>query len=42
MRDKPLRFARFWILQAITVAVVMLPVSYVRGRESAPDIGESG
>ena len=39
MRDRPLRFARFWILQAITVAVVMLPVSYLLGRESAPDVG---
>jgi steroid 5-alpha reductase family enzyme len=26
MRDKPLAFARFWILQAVTVWVVMLPV----------------
>ena len=29
MREDPLRFARFWLLQAITVAVVMLPVSYL-------------
>lgn len=36
MRDKPLRFARFWLLQAITVAVVMLPVSYLLDRDSAP------
>jgi steroid 5-alpha reductase family enzyme len=39
MRDKPLRFARFWLLQAITVAVVMLPVSYLLDREGAPGFG---
>jgi len=39
MRDKPLRFARFWLLQAITVAVVMLPVSYLLGRDDAPGAG---
>ncbi len=39
MRDKPLRFARFWLLQAISVAVIMLPVSYLLGRESTPDFG---
>jgi steroid 5-alpha reductase family enzyme len=39
MRDKPLRFARFWLLQAISVAVIMLPVSYILGRDSAPDFG---
>jgi steroid 5-alpha reductase family enzyme len=33
MRDQPLRFARFWLLQAITVAVVMLPVSYLLDRD---------
>ena len=32
MRDKPLRFARFWLLQAIAVAVIMLPVSYLLDR----------
>jgi len=26
MRDKPLRFARFWILQAMAVAIIVLPV----------------
>ena len=31
MRDNPLRFARFWLLQAISVAVIMLPVSYLLG-----------
>ena len=36
MRDKPLRFARFWLLQAITVAVVMLPVSYLLDQEHPP------
>jgi steroid 5-alpha reductase family enzyme len=29
IREDPLRFGRFWLLQAITVAVVMLPVSYL-------------
>ncbi len=39
MRDEPLRFARFWLLQAITVAVVMLPVSYLLDRDHAPGFG---
>jgi len=39
MRDRPLRFARFWFLQAISVAVIMLPVSYLLGRDSAPGVG---
>ncbi len=39
MRDKPLRFARFWLLQAITVAVVMLPVTYLLDRSDPPGIG---
>jgi steroid 5-alpha reductase family enzyme len=39
MRDKPLRFARFWLLQAITVAVVMLPVSYLLDRQHPPGVG---
>jgi steroid 5-alpha reductase family enzyme len=39
MRDKPLRFARFWILQAVSVAVIMLPVSYLLGRKSVPGFG---
>ena len=39
MRDKPLRFARFWLLQAITVAVVMLPVSYLLGSGDPPGLG---
>jgi steroid 5-alpha reductase family enzyme len=39
MRDKPLRFARFWLLQAISVAVIMLPVSYLLGRDGAPGFG---
>jgi len=39
MREKPLRFARFWLLQAISVAVIMLPVSYLLGRDSAPGFG---
>ena len=39
MRDRPLRFARFWLLQAISVAVIMLPVSYLLGRSAAPGFG---
>jgi len=39
MRDKPLLFARFWLLQAISVAVIMLPVSYLLGRGGAPSFG---
>jgi steroid 5-alpha reductase family enzyme len=39
MRDDPLRFARFWILQTMTVAVVMLPVSYLLGRNDTPGFG---
>jgi steroid 5-alpha reductase family enzyme len=39
MRDEPLRFARFWLLQALTVAVVMLPVSYLLDRSHAPGLG---
>lgn len=39
IRDRPLRFARFWLLQAITVAVVMLPVSYLLDRDHPPGVG---
>jgi len=39
MRDKPLRFARFWLLQAVAVAVIMLPVSYLLDRSGAPGLG---
>jgi steroid 5-alpha reductase family enzyme len=39
MRDDPLRFARFGLLQAITVAVVMLPVTYLLDRDDPPGIG---
>ena len=39
MRERPLRFARFWLLQAITVAVVMLPVSYLLDRDHPPGFG---
>jgi len=42
MRDKPLRFARFWLLQAIAVAVIMLPVSYLLDRRDAPAFGAWG
>lgn len=36
MRDKPLRFARFWLMQAIAVAMIMLPVSYLLDCSDAP------
>lgn len=39
MRDKPLRFARFWLLQAIAVATIMLPVTYLLDRSDAPGFG---
>jgi steroid 5-alpha reductase family enzyme len=39
MRDKPLRFARFWLLQALAVAVIMLPVTYLLDRSDAPGFG---
>ena len=39
MRDDPLRFARFWVLQAIAVAVVMLPVSYFLDSDHPPGFG---
>jgi steroid 5-alpha reductase family enzyme len=39
MRERPLRFARFWLLQAVTVAVVMLPVSYLLDRDHPPGFG---
>src|SRR3954467_14158058 len=39
MRDNPLRFVRFWLLQAISVAVIMLPVSYLLGEDAAPGFG---
>ncbi len=39
MRGNPLRFASFWLLQAITVGVVMLPVSYLLGLDGAPKFG---
>jgi steroid 5-alpha reductase family enzyme len=42
IREEPLRFARFWLLQAITVAVVMLPVSYLLDRDHPPAIGGWG
>src|SRR3954467_3260089 len=36
MRDKPLRFARFWLLQAISVAVIMLPTADLLAHTDAP------
>lgn len=39
MRDDPRRFARFWLLQAVTVALVMLPVSYLLERDHPPHFG---
>jgi steroid 5-alpha reductase family enzyme len=45
MRDHPLRFARFWILQAITVWIVMLPVTLLfsgSGRPGLPILSAIG
>ena len=42
IRDDPLRFGRFWLLQAITVAVVMLPVTYLLDRDHPPGFGVWG
>ena len=42
MRDKPLRFARFWLLQAIAVAVIMLPVSYLLDRSDSSRLRSAG
>jgi steroid 5-alpha reductase family enzyme len=39
MRERPLRFARFWLLQAVTVAVVMLPVTYLLDRDDPSGFG---
>ncbi len=39
IRENPLRFGRFWLLQAITVAVVMLPVSYLLDRDHPSGLG---
>jgi steroid 5-alpha reductase family enzyme len=39
MRDRPLRFARFWLLQAISVAVIMLPVTYLLDQDDPPGFG---
>ena len=39
IREDTLRFARFWLLQAITVAVVMLPASYLLDQEHPPGFG---
>lgn len=34
MRERPLVFARFWALQALSVAVILLPATLVLGRPS--------
>ena len=39
MRDDPLRFARFWLLQALSVAVIMLPVTYLLDDDDPPGFG---
>jgi len=36
MRDKPLKFAKFWILQALAVFVILLPVSASAASTAAP------
>jgi steroid 5-alpha reductase family enzyme len=38
MRDQPLKFARFWILQAVTVVIVLVPVSVVLGGPGSPSL----
>ena len=42
IREDPVRFGRFWLLQAITVAVVMLPVSYLLDSETPSRFGTWG
>ena len=42
MRDKPLKFARFWTLQAITVAVVLIPASVAIGSDAPAPALTSG
>ena len=42
MREKPLLFARFWILQTITVWIVMLPVIAIASSPLAPTDGPLG
>ena len=32
MRERPLVFARFWTLQALSVAIILLPVTFALGR----------
>jgi steroid 5-alpha reductase family enzyme len=41
IRESPLRFARFWLLQALTVGVVMLPTSYLLASAHVPQFGAS-
>jgi steroid 5-alpha reductase family enzyme len=36
MRDKPFKFARFWILQAVAVAIIVLPVVSSAASEVQP------
>lgn len=39
VRDKPIRFARFWLVQAVAVGVIMLPVTYLLDQSDAPALG---
>jgi steroid 5-alpha reductase family enzyme len=39
IRDKPRRFARFWLLQAIAVVVIMLPITYLLDQSDPPRLG---
>ncbi len=39
IRENPLRFSRFWLLQALTVGVVMLPASYLLASPHVPQLG---
>jgi len=42
LHPNPLPFARFWLVQAISVAVIMPPVSYLVGEDAAPGLGALG
>ena len=39
MRDKPLKFARFWLLQGLSVWVIMLPAVFLLSQQYKLEIG---
>jgi len=39
MRDKPLRFARFWLLQGVSVWAIMIPAVYLLTRGESAEFG---